>query len=328
MPSVPKKIEISSKTIIFTVFFLLLVIFIWQIRDLFFSLFVAFIISSSLKPVVDFLERKKTSRLLASIFVYFLFLFIIYFIFALVFPPLVKETFFLVKNLPAIVRSVFPSYQTGVNSDFLSQNLPGLTNQTINLIKRAFSNVIFFISTIFFGFYFLYEKRLIEILFNNFFDEQEIKEIKIIYDRSQKKIADWFSGELILMITTGVISYIGFTLLGLKYSLALAVLAGLFKFIPNIGPIIAAVPAILIGLTYSSLLGLSVAVMVSVVQILEDYLLAPLVMKKVIGLHPVVTMIVLIIGGKLAGLLGVVIAVPMTLFLEVILTERQRLKKG
>ncbi|PIP62287.1 hypothetical protein COW98_04815 [Candidatus Roizmanbacteria bacterium CG22_combo_CG10-13_8_21_14_all_35_9] len=323
----PQKIEISSRTIIFTAFFLLALFFLWQIKDLIFSLFIAFIISSSLKPATDFLEKKKFPRLLASILVFLTFLLVIYFLFSLIIPPLVKEIIVLLKNLPSIIRSVFPDYSLGLNFDFLSQNLPGLANQTINIIKGAFSNAVFLISSLFFTFYFLHEKRIIDILFGNFFEDLEIKKVEIVYERAQRRVSSWFWGELILMFVVGAMNYIGLTLIGMRYSLALAVLAGLLEVVPNVGPVTAAIPAVLIGFSRSPFLGLSAAAVVFIVQQLENTLLVPLVMKKVVGLHPVVTLIALIIGGKLAGILGVLLAVPTTLFLETVLIELQRFNK-
>jgi predicted PurR-regulated permease PerM len=322
-----QKIEISAKTIVFTVLFILSLGLLWQIRELIFSLFIAFIIAGALKPGVDFLERIKFPRVVASFIIYLLFIFIIYSVFALIIPPLLSEMIFLFKNLPKIIKSILPYSDIVFNFNFLTQNIPSIANQTLTFIKNLFSNAIFVTSTIFFGFYFLLEKNLEGKLLNNFFEEIEIKKIEIISNRAQKRMSAWFWGEIILMIVVGTMTYIGLNIIGMKYVLALAVLAGLLEVVPNLGPIASSIPAILIGLSYSPVFGLYCAALYLVVQQLENNFIVPLVMKKATGLHPIVTLIAMVIGGKIAGILGVLLAVPSTIFIETILIESQKFSK-
>ncbi|MDO9028737.1 MAG: AI-2E family transporter [Candidatus Roizmanbacteria bacterium] len=319
-----QKIEISSKTIIFTVGFILLLGVIWLIKDLIFSLFIAFIIAGALRQPVDFLEKKKIPRVLASFVIYLLFLFAIVNLFALVIPPLLKEISFLFKNLPEIIKTALPQISSYVDLSTLTQNLPNLANDVINLIKGIFSNAIFVTSTLFFGFYLLLEKDFIENVLVNFFDEAEAKKIAHIVNRGQKRAGSWFWGEVVLMTAVGALTYIGLTIIGMKYALALAVLAGLLEVVPTLGPIISAIPAALIGFSSSYVLGLSNIALYFIVQQLENNLLVPLVMKKIVGVHPIITLMALIIGGKLAGVLGVLLAVPTTIFIETILIEWQK----
>ncbi len=319
-----QKVEISSKTIIFTIGFILLLGVIWLIKDLIFSLFIAFIIAGALRQPVDFLEKRRIPRVLASFVIYLLFLFAIVNLFALVIPPLLKEISFLFKNLPEIIKTVLPQISSYVDLSTLTQNLPNLANDVINLIKGIFSNAIFVTSTLFFGFYLLLEKDFIENVLVNFFDEAEAKKIAHIVNRGQKRAGSWFWGEVVLMTAVGALTYIGLTIIGMKYALALAVLAGLLEVVPTLGPIISAIPAALIGFSSSYVLGLSNIALYFIVQQLENNLLVPLVMKKIVGVHPIITLMALIIGGKLAGVMGVLLAVPTTIFIETILIEWQK----
>ena len=223
----PQKIEISSKTIIFTIGFILLLGVIWLIKDLIFSLFIAFIIAGALRQPVDFLEKKKIHRSIASFVIYFIFVSMIFYLFVLIIPPLVGEIIVLFKNLPLIVNKVSPVFSTNSNLNFLSSNIPSLANETINLIKSAFSNVIFVTSTLFFGFYFILEKNIVSRLLGNFFDDVELNRINLIAERAQKRMSSWFWGEIILMIVVGTMTYIGLNIIGMKSALALAGLAGL-----------------------------------------------------------------------------------------------------
>ena len=315
----PQKIEISSKTIIFTIGFILMLGVIWLIKDLIFSLFIAFIIAGALRQPVDFLEKKKIPRSISSFIIYFIFVFIIFYLFALIIPPL--------AGLPHIIIKVFPTLSSNFNLSFLSNNIPSLANETINLIKTAFSNIIFVTSTLFFGFYFLLEKNLAKRLLENFFDDMELSKINLISERAQRRMSGWFWGEIILMIVVGLLTYVGLSLMGMKYALALAVLSGLFEVVPNLGPITATIPAFFIGLSQSYVSGLSMIALYFIVQQLENNLIVPFVMKKAVGIHPIITLIALIIGGKLAGIMGVILAIPTTIFLETILIESQKFSK-
>lgn len=322
-----QKIEISSKTIIFTVGFILLLSAIWLIKDLIFSLFIAFIIAGALRQPVDFLETKKIHRSIGSFIVYFIFVFVIFYLFALIIPPLAGEIIILFKNLPNIINKVLPTLSSNFNLNFLSNNIPSLANETINLVKSAFSNVIFVTSTLFFGFYFLLEKNLAQRLLGNFFDDMELNKISLISERAQKRMSSWFWGEIILMIVVGTMTYIGLSIIGVKYVLALAVLAGLLEIIPSLGPIISSIPAILIGFSNLPILGVYCAILYLVVQQLENNLIVPIVMKKATGLHPIVILIAMVIGGKVAGIMGVLLAIPSTIFIETILIESQKFSK-
>ena len=323
----PQKIEISSKTIIFTVGFILMLGVIWLIKDLIFSLFIAFIIAGALRQPVDFLEKKKIPRSISSFIIYFIFVFTIFYLFALIIPPLAGEIIVLFKNLPHIIIKVFPTLSSNFNLSFLSNNIPSLANETINLIKTAFSNIIFVTSTLFFGFYFLLEKNLAQRLLGNFFDDMELNKISLISERAQKRMSGWFWGEIVLMIVVGLLTYVGLSLMGIKYALALAVLSGLLEVVPNLGPITATIPAFFIGLSQSYVSGLSMIALYLTVQQLENNLIVPFVMKKAVGIHPIITLIALIIGGKLAGIMGVILAIPTTIFLETILIESQKFSK-
>jgi len=323
----PQKIEISSKTIIFTLGSILLIGIVWLIKDLIFSLFIAFIIAGALRQPVDFIEKKGVHRSIASFIIYFIFVFAIFYLFFLIIPPLAGEVIILSKSLPNIISKVMPNLSSDFNLNFLSSNIPSLANETINFIKTAFSNVIFVTSTLFFGFYFLLEKNLTQKLLGNFFDDIELNKISLVLERAQKRMSGWFWGEIVLMLIVGLLTYVGLSLMGIKYALALAVLSGLLEVVPNLGPISATIPAFFIGLSQSFFSGVSIIIFYIVVQQLENNVIVPFVMKKAIGIHPIATLMALIIGGKLAGIMGVILAIPTTIFLETILIEVSKFDK-
>jgi len=113
------------------------------------------------------------------------------------------------------------------------------------------------------------------------------------------------------MFIIGCLTFIGLYFLGVPYVLILALLAGLFEIIPYVGPIIAAIPAIILAFLVSPFLALLVILLYVVIQQLENYVIVPQVMKKAVGLNPIVIIVVMLIGAKLAGVLGLILSVPL-----------------
>ncbi|OGK24080.1 hypothetical protein A3C25_05205 [Candidatus Roizmanbacteria bacterium RIFCSPHIGHO2_02_FULL_38_11] len=315
------KIEISSRTIVFAVFFVLLLNFLWLIRDVIFSLFIAFIIMSALKPYVSFLEKNKIPRFLAAFLVYLVFLTFFFSILFLVLPPLVTESTLLFRALPSILERFAPNATSLLNLDSVFQYLPNIANQFFDIVRSIFSNTVFFISTLFFGFYLLLEENVIRKLVSRFFSEEKAETAIIVFDKAEKRLNAWFWGEITLMTVIGLMTFIGLNLIGIRYALALSVLAGLLEAIPNLGPTVSSIPAILLGFSSSPVMGFAALALYFIVQQLENNLIVPVVMKKAVGLNPIITLIALLVGGKIGGVLGVLLAIPITVFLETILIE-------
>ena len=124
------------------------------------------------------------------------------------------------------------------------------------------------------------------------------------------KIGKWMQGQLLLGVLIGVLVYLGLTILGVPYALLLAVLAALFELIPLFGPILASIPAIALGFLQSFSLGFMVVGLYVIIQQFENHLIYPLVVRKVVGVSPILVIISLIVGAKLAGFLGLILAVP------------------
>lgn len=148
-----------------------------------------------------------------------------------------------------------------------------------------------------------------------------------LWKRSQRKIGYWLQGQLLLGVIVAVLVYFGLLFLGVEHALLLAVLAGILELIPLFGPVIAAIPAVFVA--YASL-GASPALMVIIlyvlIQQLENHILYPMVVKKVVGLPPMVSIIALVAGGQLAGFLGVLVAVPVAAVIMELLSDLEEKK--
>lgn len=141
-------------------------------------------------------------------------------------------------------------------------------------------------------------------------------------------MSSWFWGEIVLMTIVGVFTYIGLVFIGVPYALPLAVFAGLLEIVPNIGPIISAIPAVIIGFSQSYFAGFSAMALYIIVQQLENSVIVPAIMKKAVGLNPVLTLVALLLGGRIGGMLGVLLSIPILLFAETLLREYIPSKKN
>lgn len=313
------KIEISVKTILIgiaTVFFLR---FAWDMKDLLFSLFIAYIVMSTAKQPVEGLVKKGVSRGLAVFFVFLSFFVSVGLLVSWVIPPFVSETALFINHFPRIVDSVRTTFPINLGSLSLTQYIPSATNNFIAVISSVFSNAAFFVSTVFFSVYLTLDSNILSNIFSHFTDKQQLEKILKIEAKIEKRLGQWLLSELFLMSIIGVTTYIGLLLLGVKYALPLGIIAGLLEAIPNIGPTIAAIPAFLVGFSQYPLLGLFTILMSIGIQQFENHLVVPMVMKRVVGLHPILTLIVLVVGGRYAGVMGMLFSIPLALVVETII---------
>lgn len=133
-------------------------------------------------------------------------------------------------------------------------------------------------------------------------------------------------GQLLLGLLIGVMVYLGLTILGIKYAFLLALLAAVFEIIPLFGPILAATPAVILGFLDSAVLGFMVLGFYIIIQQFENHLIYPLVVRKVVGVPPLVVIIALIIGAKLAGFLGVLLSAPIAAVLMEYMNDLEKAK--
>lgn len=321
----PKRIEISHRTIIFTVIFLLALWLLYFLKGILILLFLALILMAALNPLVDRLERWRLPRALAIALIYVLIFSVIGLAVWGVIPPLVNQTQNLASRFPSYLESL---RWLGVNKEVIYNQLNQLTEQLgvisngiIRTFVGFFQNLINIVVLLVISFYLLLErKNLSRYLLRFFGDQAETTGIRVM-DEIEKKLGGWIRAEMVLMIIIGLLTFIGLTLLGIDYALPLAIFAGFLEIIPTIGPFISAIPAVLLALLISPLMALAVAALYFLIQQIENNFIVPQLMAKECGLNPLITIIALIAGFKLGGVVGAILAVPVILLIEIILTE-------
>ena len=316
----PQSVEISPKTIAFTVFFLLGLWLVWMMKDLLFSLIIAFIIMSALNPPVAYFEKRRIPRALSALVLFVILLTILSYMISWILPPIITETAGLLRVLPSYLSNV-DLYGIKIDVNYLSRYVPDITTNAFGIIRATLSNIVFVITTIFFSYYFLIEESFIKKFLTRFVRDEDAVRVAQIFDKAEIRMREWIWAQLVLMLTIGILTYIGLTLVGAKYALPMAVLAGLLEVVPMVGPVIAAIPAILINGIYSVWSGTTVAALYFVLQQIENQIVVPVVMKRATGLNPIITLAALILGGNLSGVIGMLLSIPIALFVETILVE-------
>lgn len=324
----PKKIEISYKTIIFTVLFLIGLWVLYLIRDILLAFFVSLLIMAILNPLVTKLSQYKMPRALSVILVYILVIGSLVFSFVAVMPPLVVQTSLFLTNLPSYISSLGVSYEISeyiINQ--LTSDLGEVTKRAVSITVSIFSNFIGIVTVLVFAFYLLLTRDRLNDHLSVFFSNEKKKTIIQTIGVVEKRMGSWATGQVILMFAVGVANYVGLSLLGVPYALPIAIFAGFLELIPYLGPIIAAIPPVIIGFSISPFLGVSALALAFIIQQLENYVLVPKVMQSSTGVNPIVTLIALAIGFQLAGIVGVLISVPVVILIQVIVFETYLKKK-
>lgn len=321
-----RKIEISYRTIMFTVFFLILLYLVYQLMGVILLVFISVILMSALNPGVDFLQRLKVPRLISILLFYVLILGFISSVVASLITPLVEQTNRLIGATPIILDKL-----GGLELDpgLIVKEMTSLPTNVFKFALGAFENVIVVFSVMVFTFYLLLQRKDIKKHLTLAFGSDGERKAEIFVDKLEQRLGSWVRGQLFSMTLVGLLTYGGLSLLGIEYALPLAILAGLLEIITNIGPVVSAIPAIIIALATNPTLALGVTALYFVIQQVEAQIITPNVMHQAIGFNPLVTMVALMSGFTLGGIGGAVLALPTVLtgqlIIETIYQNREKM---
>ncbi len=319
--SQPQIINISTSTIFRTILILLGLVFLYLIRDILMIVFVAIIIAAAINGPVSWLQKNKVPRILGVIFIFLLLFLLLALIISLVLPPLASQIKQLAIHFPEFLEKIGLSVQEWWGQYRMDGNLQTLLDGLSQKLSQATSSVLATIVSIFGGlfsavivlvisFYLAVQEKGVKRFLVSLVPSEHQTYFSDLVERIQIKIGGWLRGQLLLMLIVGLLTFIGLYVLGVKYALTLALIAGLLEIVPYVGPILAAIPAVILAFFQAPLLALLVILLYIAIQQLENYLLVPQVMKKTVGLNPIFIIIVMLIGAKLAGILGIILSVP------------------
>ena len=336
--------SISTGSIIKLVLIPVLFYVLFILRDLLLIVLTAVVVASAIEPMTKWFIEYRFPRLLAVLLIYLALAATVTLTFYLLFIPVLNETSNVLSTLSQYVNSAdtqlltnIPPQQNSVveqiSGSFSLKEIAREVNLLISnvsggifsTISAVFGGLLSFILVIVLSFYLAVQENGIPTFLSMISPVQYRKYVINLWRRAEKKIGLWMQGQVVLVILVGVLVYLGLTLLGIEHALLLAILAGLFEIIPIFGPILSAIPAIIIAFSGG---GVSSALLVAgfylIVQQFENQLIVPLVIKKVVGLPAIIVILALIAGGTLAGFLGVLLSVPLAAVAMEFFTDIQK----
>ncbi|MFA5099052.1 MAG: AI-2E family transporter [Candidatus Paceibacterota bacterium] len=308
-------------------------------REALIVLFVAIIISSALDGIVSWLQRKRIPRILGTIFIFLTVLVAFSLLLYAIVPTIIFELQNFLKNVSRIELPVIGQFDVSqlVNLDKYINSLGSLVSVIFNgsgsfmgFATAAFGNLAMVIMVFVISFYLTINQYGVENFLRAVLPVVNEEQVVKIYLRVRKKLGFWFQGQIVIMLLVGAMTFFGLWTLGVKYALLIAIFTGLLEILPVVGPLLAGVIAFATILPQSWVLALYSIIVFVVVQQIENHILVPLVMKKAVGISPVVVILSLLAGAQIAGFIGAILAVPVAVvFQEIILDwERRKMRAG
>ena len=326
-------ISLTSGSIIRVLLFLVLVFFLYYIRDIVLVVLAAVVTASAIEPATKWFKKYKIQRLPATVIIYagligLLGCFFIFFV-----PKLLDQTLTFLNNVPTTINlsdiwsplrdsgfiptsvaNAIPGQAFSAQDaiDALKDFLSGTSAGAFRTASYIFGGALSFLLIIVLSFYLAVQEDGVGDFLRIISPVKYHDYITDLWKRSQGKIGNWLQGQLLLCVMIALLVYLGLMILGIKHALLLAFVAGFFELIPIFGPILSAIPAVLVAFTTGGTSGALVVVgLYLIIHQFENNLLYPLVVKKIVGISPILVILALTIGFKLAGFLGAILAVPL-----------------
>lgn len=318
---------------------------IWGVLLLF---FISVLFSAALNPTVNALEERKIPRSISVLAMFFILLLILGFFVSQLIPLMATQMLELAKSLTSALEKIqsgeghfpFSEQLQPFLQDFLSHvdretviaqvqealrsassQLEGLANNTFAVIKTVFNGIFNFVVVLLLTFFMVTNDKGVHGFFISLFPSKHGAYIADKIFLIQNRVGYWLRAQLVLMCLMFCLSLIGLLILGVENALTLAMMTGIAELLPVVGPISAGIPAILVAFNESPWLALSVIVLIFILQQIEGNILVPLVMKKAVGLSPIIIILAMMIGFQTLGVLGMIIAIPVTTILSIFVKD-------
>ncbi|KKT41708.1 MAG: hypothetical protein UW30_C0005G0022 [Candidatus Giovannonibacteria bacterium GW2011_GWA2_44_13b] len=321
-------IEVSFWTMLKAALLVIILWALWILRDIVAVILISIVIASAIEPLNHWFARYRVPRVLGVIFIYLTGFLVFAAIIYLMIPPLFGDVLTFFSSLPAFIESllgkksilydIFPEVPSALAAliQSFAVSLEGAASTISGGLFSAgssiFGGVLSFIMLIVISFYLSVQEHGVENFLRMVTSLKHEAYILDLWKRSQRKIGKWLQGQLLLGALVGVIVFLGLTILDVKYAILLAILTAIFEIIPVFGPIMAAIPAIAIAFVQGPSVALMVLLLYVLVQQFENHLIYPLVVRKTIGVPPLLVVISLVVGAELGGFYGIILAVPIS----------------
>jgi len=343
------RVSITAGTVATALFIIVGVYVFWLLRDLSLLVLTAIIIASAIEPGVAFFIRYRVPRFVAALLVYVFVFGSVFSILYFFFPPIIADAANFLSAMPRYLDTInitapFSDIATTAAADqsqtqsfirtllSLQAIFTAGSGSVLQLIVTFFGGIFSLVLVIVLSFYFALQDTGVDDFIRLVMPVKYEEYYVDLWKRSQKKIGLWMQGQVLLSVIVGILVYLGLLIIGIPYALLLAVFTALVEIIPIFGSLIAGTIAVIVAYVDGGVaLGAIVAGLYVVVNQFESNLIYPLIVKKIVGIPPLLVIVALIAGYTLAGFLGAVLSVPVAaVALEFIsdFDKRKRLPVG
>lgn len=340
-------ISVTTGTMVRAVLLILGIFLIWFLRDLVLIILTSIVIASFVESAVPYFRKVGIGRVFGIVILYVVSLLVLAGLFYLFAPLLVTEIYNFSSALSSYVPGVYfldyfqneafsgaKDVVASLSNNFSLSSLLSISKAfVVNLsggffqtLSVAFGSIFNLILIILISFYLSVQEKGIENFLRLIFPITYEDYVVDLWERSRRKIALWMKGQMLLGLIVGVLTYLMLSLLGIEYALILAIIAGIMELVPY-GILVALIPAV--SFSYFSK-GIAGALMVAgsyfIIHQFEVFLFAPLIIKKIVGLSPIVIILAALVGFELGGLWGLLLAIPAAVLVMEILSDVEKHK--
>jgi predicted PurR-regulated permease PerM len=343
------KISISTGSIFKIALVIIVSWLLYETRDIVGLVFVSVFLAAAIRPLVDWFAKKKIPRWLSMLVIYVVMFLVITMIVGVLVPPISKQLNDLAGKFPEYYQQISERIvniqrdNRDINlTDFstLIGDISGKAGKGLfSVLSGIFGGVVYFIIVLVIIFYMSVEEDAIKKIVESVVPKKYGRDITCLLYKIQSKLGQWLRS---MMLLGGIIAVLTFFILLPvlpRYALVLALFAGLVEFVPYLGPFIGAVPAIFLALTVGPLfIVIYVIVAYIIIQQVENQLIVPQVMKRTVGLHPVISIVALMVGAKIGGSIlgasllgaavGVLLSIPVAITIFEVIDYLVDRKKG
>lgn len=344
-----------AKATLLIIFLYLLVQFFASIEQILIIFFVSVFLAAALDPTVDKLQEKKIPRAIGVLLIYFAVFIFLFIFFSQLIPLIATQVSELANKVAEFITNItsngesdlpfakhwkpfLDDFLVNVDQDTIIANLQAGLEYIAGQLSNVAGNTWTALTVIFNGlvnalivlvltFFLVIEEENSESFLRSLFPSKYSHYIVTKTNEVKDKVGDWLRGQITLAITMGVITGIGFFVLGVEYAATLGMIAAIAEFLPMIGPTVTFLAGALIASNQSLWLVLGVAIWCAFMQILEGNVLIPLIMRKAVGLSPVIIILAMLVGFQFLGILGIVIALPTATVISIFIGDYAKKKK-
>lgn len=297
-------------------------------RDVFVVAFIALIISSALRRPVDYLESKRIPRILSVLMILLVSVAIVGLILYAIVPIVLIQMKYVMGNISSIHipflenmgGSQILSNLDQAISDWIGNFFYGGSN-ILNILGSVVGNTVLVFVVIVLSLYLSISKGSIERFIRDLVPLDKEAYVIGLYRRTQHKLGRWFTSQVILSVIIGAVTFAGLLLLGTDYALIIGILAALLEIVPYAGPIATGIVAFIMIAPQSASLAVAAIILFIIIHQIENHVLVPLIVGKVVGIDPVMVVLAILAGSQIDGLIGAILAIPVAIIIQEVMDD-------